>query len=143
MDLLTRALVGPGLAAAIAGGPALAGDGLRIALVAPSEVHAGEFLEIVARVHVERGPAAPVMLSARAEGTAIEVVRGRFLRGDAAQEGDGTLVFRIPVTARGTGDGLVDVRVRSYACEERCVAVEARQTVALHVGAPRASAIEP
>ena len=60
----------------------------------------------------------PLLLTARAEGTAIEVVRERMTRRDSNERQSGAMVFMVPVFGAQAGDGAVRVEVETYRCSE-------------------------
>jgi hypothetical protein len=76
---------------------------------------------------------APLLLTPRSEGTAVEVVRGRLLRSDAKSIDATHLRFEVPVVARSEGTAILRVDVSTYVCETRCVQVTASASRALHV----------
>jgi len=74
------------------------------------------------------------MVTPRAEGDAVEVVRGRLLRPDAVDPAASPLVFRIPIAAREPGPARVRVEVHSFVCEgDECQPVEGEAQVDLRV----------
>ncbi|HBQ16337.1 MAG TPA: hypothetical protein DEF51_36150, partial [Myxococcales bacterium] len=91
---------------------------LDVSLSDPGALTVGDRAEIVARV--SGAGAHPVMLTPSAEGTALEVVRGRLLRADARDPDASELELRIPIVARSAGTSVLRVRVAGYACEARC-----------------------
>lgn len=119
----------------LAAGPAAAQEGLQVEIEPPSELRQGDRTEIVARVAGSDG--LPVLVTPTSEGTAIEVVRGRLMRSDAADPDAAVLELRIPVVARQAGTAVLRVSVSGYACEARCRAVTAQTSVVIQVAATR------
>ena len=88
---------------------------LRVEVNAPESLHAGDRTFVELRVWADAQM--PVMVTPRAEGDAVEVVRGRLLRPDAVDPEASPLVFRIPIAAREPGPARVRVDVQSFTCE--------------------------
>jgi hypothetical protein len=76
---------------------------------------------------------APLLLTPRVEGSAVEVVRGRLSRSDAKALDATHLRFEVPVVARSEGTAILRVDVSTYVCEPRCVRVSASDSRVLHV----------
>lgn len=76
-------------------------------------------------------PDLPVIVSAHAEGRALEVVKGRLLRADAIDPEARPLRFELPLAATATGAAVLNVSALVYRCTVRCEAVrlEASQHV--------------
>ena len=114
-----RTELGVALAAVVAfGASALAQETagpLRVELVPPAALASGDRAMMELRVWVPAGDV-PVMVTPRAEGAAVEVVRGRLLRPDAVDAAASPLVFRIPIVAREPGPARLRVRVETFAC---------------------------
>lgn len=109
---------------------------LEVELADPGALTVGDRAEVIASV---RGAAShPLLLTPRAEGTALEVVRGRLLRADARDPDASVLELRIPVVARRAGTSVLRVSVSGYACEARCRRVEATASLVVRVR-PQAS----
>ncbi|MBO6936992.1 MAG: hypothetical protein JJ863_18620 [Deltaproteobacteria bacterium] len=105
---------------------------LRVELDAPASLRAGDRTTVELRVWAE--DERPVMVTPRAEGDAVEVVRGRLLRPDAVDPGATPLVFRIPIAAREPGPARVRVEVHSFTCEgDECRPVEGEAQLDLRV----------
>ena len=115
--LLAALLLGSSMAAAQAASPILSG---------PSILRAGDRATLELRVEV--GPELPVRVTPRAEGAALEVVRGSLLRPDAVDPEANPLVFRIPVVAREPGPARVHVRVQSFECAGEVCVPSTRET---------------
>ncbi|MBX3269037.1 MAG: hypothetical protein KF729_02180 [Sandaracinaceae bacterium] len=106
---------------------------LQVELEAPPALRRGDRTEIVVRV---RGAGEhPVLVTPSSEGTAIEVVRGRLMRADAADARAEVLELRVPIVARDAGTAVVRVRVAGYACAARCRAVRAEASLVVEVAA--------
>ena len=75
----------------------------------------------------------PLTLTPRVEGTALELVRGRFLRADAKQVDATHLRFEVPVVARGQGTAILRVELMTYACEPECRALTVQDSRVLRV----------
>jgi len=93
-------------------------------------------VEVLAQVRIEPPSDAPLLLTPEAEGAAVEVVRGRMLRGDADDPEAHPLRFRIPIVARGAGTAVLRVRVSTWACAERCRSLKGETSTVLRVTAP-------
>ncbi len=119
----------------LAAGSAAAQDALHVEIEPPAELRQGDRTEIVARVIGTDG--LPVLVTPTSEGTAIEVVRGRLMRSDAADPDAAVLELRIPVVARQAGTAVLRVSVSGYACDGRCRAVTAQTSVVIQVAATR------
>ena len=104
-------------------------------LVAPAELRTGDRTGITALVRLPGDE--PFLLTPHSEGTAVEVVRGRLMRGDADDPRAHPLRLRIPIVARHAGDSLVRVRLTGFACAERCEPVRAEAELRLQVSAAR------
>jgi hypothetical protein len=76
---------------------------------------------------------APLLLTPRIEGSAVEVVRGRLSRSDAKALDATHLRFEVPVVARSEGTAILRVDVSTYVCEPRCVPINASDSRVLHV----------
>lgn len=76
-------------------------------------------------------PDLPVIVSAHAEGRALEVVKGRLLRADAIDPEARPLRFELPLAATAPGAAVLNVSALVYRCIVRCEAVrlEASQQV--------------
>ncbi len=110
---------------------ALAQD-LRLELDAPDSLSAGDRATLELRVWAE--PEMPVMVTPRAEGAAVEVVRGRLLRPDAVDPEASPLVFRIPIVAREPGPARMRAVVQTFRCEgDDCEPADGEAQVELRV----------
>ncbi|MBX3247114.1 MAG: hypothetical protein KF901_08040 [Myxococcales bacterium] len=58
----------------------------------------------------------PVLVTPTHEGTAVEVVRGRLTRADAADPRARPLRFPIPIVAKESGVGVVRATVTTFEC---------------------------
>ncbi len=65
---------------------------------------------------------AQVIVSAHAEGRALDVVKGRLLRADAIDPAANPLRFELPVVAAAPGVALLNVTALTYSCAYRCEA---------------------
>ena len=105
---------------------------LRVMLAAPDELHAGDRASLELQVWAQSHQ--PVMVTPRSEGAAIEVVRGRLLRPDAADPLGEPLTFRIRIVAREPGPARVLVRVDTFHCDRgECEPWSEEARVALRV----------
>lgn len=120
---------------------AIADEGapLHVALELKSDLVAGDRTEVIATVRLRPRNDRPLLVTPQAEGTAIEVVRGRLLRSDADDPIAETLRFRIAIVAKEPGDSILRVRVLAYACELRCEAIRGEGVLPLRVVAERRS----
>lgn len=107
---------------------------IEVALEPPPRLSVGDRAEVIALVRTGERAGAPMLLTPSSEGSAVEVVRGRLMRGDAdPSEGD-VLRFRVPIVARTAGTAVVRVRVDGFACEaQRCLPLVVESSVALEV----------
>lgn len=95
-------------------------------------LRAGDRAEVVVRVR-GAGPH-PLLLTPRSEGSAIEVVRGRLMRAEAADPSADVLEFRVPIIAVLAGSSVLRLRVDGYACrEQHCRPVRAEASMLLSV----------
>jgi hypothetical protein len=109
------------------------GAGVSLEVRAPTELRAGARALLDVTVVLPANAAEPVLLTQSAEGEALEVVRGRFMRSDARDTDGGVLRFELPVLARAVGAGVVRVHALAYVCAPDCLALEreARTTVSV------------
>jgi hypothetical protein len=84
-------------------------------------------------VELANGASAPLLLTPRIEGSAVELVRGRLLRADARVLDATHLRFELPVVARSEGTAILRVEVTTYLCTTRCRRVLASESRVLHV----------
>lgn len=106
---------------------------LRLELDAPASLSAGDRTSLELRVWAD--PEMPVMVTPRAEGAAVEVVRGRLLRPDAEDPEGSPLVFRIPIVAREPGPARVRAAVQTFRCEgDDCEPARGEAQAELRVG---------
>jgi len=104
----------------------------RVTLDAPNTLRTGDRTAVELRVWAEADR--PVMVTPRAEGDAVEVVRGRLLRPDAVNPSASPLLFRIPIAAHEPGPARIWVEVQSFRCEgDECRPIEAEAQVEVHV----------
>lgn len=113
-------------------GPAAArGPGL--AIEAPEPLRVGDHRALVVTLSLPAAASPAVLLvTARGQGAALEIVRGRLLRADARDPAASPLVFDLPVVAREPGTAVVRVHAAAYDCRDgQCepVEVEAVKTV--------------
>jgi hypothetical protein len=106
---------------------------LSITLSAPDRITEGDRAALRVGVRLTPQNDLPMLVTPSSEGTAIEVVRGRLLRTDADDAGNGVLQFRVPVVARSTGTAIVRVRVVAYACDTLCREVRGERALTLRV----------
>jgi hypothetical protein len=118
------------------GQPARAGSGLALEVAGPTELHAGERAVLAIALELPPDFAPNVLLTPVAEGEALEVVRGRLMRGDARDTEGSNLRFDLPILAQTPGTGVVRVHALAYRCAPDCVAVEREARVSLVVLAP-------
>lgn len=122
-------LLGLGLIASVA----LAQAPKSIAIEAPATVRAGDRKTISVRVTLPADAAYPVLLTTSSEGSALEVVRGRFLREDAADPKATILRFDVPIVARVAGAAIFRAHVLTYRCTDRCVALEQEAEASIEI----------
>ena len=95
-----------------------------IAIEPHAALRAGDRATLVVRLDLPADAADPVLVTPASEGSALEVVRGRFVRLDAADPKAKTLRFEVPVVARAAGTAIFRAHVLFYRCEKTCTAVE-------------------
>src|SRR5262245_16646585 len=83
---------------------------------AAPRLRAGEVGVIGVRVRLTGGVMLPLLLTPSVEGQALEVVRGRLLRGDAVVLGPDALRFEVPVVARVAGTALLRIELATFQC---------------------------
>jgi len=98
---------------------------------APAELRVGARIMVPVLLDWDLAPDLPVIVSAHAEGRALEVVKGRLLRADAVDPEARPLRFELPLAATATGAAVLNVSALVYRCIVRCEAVrlEASQHV--------------
>jgi hypothetical protein len=106
---------------------------VRVEIQAQDTLERGGHLGVPVIVQLPAAAAAPLLLTPRIEGSAIEVVRGRLLRSDGKALDATHLRFDVPVVARSEGTAILRVDVSTYVCEPRCVPVSASGSRVLHV----------
>ena len=114
---------------------------LAVELVLPGRIALGDRGMAMVTVRVQGDGSLPLLLTPSAEGTALEVVRGRLLGSDAASavagpEGTTLLSFQVPFVARRAGAAVLKVRVLGYACSHRCRAIEVETRRMVTVATP-------
>ncbi len=104
--------------------------GPRLEVTGALELRVGAHSALSVVLTLPEGAAEPVLLTPTAEGEALEVVRGRLMRGDARRAQQGALYFELPVVAKSSGSSIVRIHALAYACrEDLCRAVEAETQV--------------
>lgn len=118
-----------------------------VRLEPPPQLMVGARAEVIARVQLGDRAGRPMLLTPSAEGTAVEVVRGRLTRADAdvAEGAPGEdareLLFRIPIVARMVGTAVVRVRVDGFSCRDGlCHALPIEESIAIEVSPAAARA---
>jgi hypothetical protein len=76
---------------------------------------------------------APLLLTPRIEGAAVELVRGRLLRSDGKRVDATHLRFEVPVVAKSAGTAILRVHVATYLCEDSCRRIEQAASAVLEV----------
>lgn len=99
----------------------------------PPSLTVGDRASVIAVVRITPAGDRPVLVTPSSEGTAVEVVRGRLLRGDADDPDAEELRFSIPIVARAPGTAVLRVHVSGWACAERCRPVEDDAEVVMRV----------
>jgi hypothetical protein len=136
--------VGPDTPVRLAGLLALLGSLCSVSLAAAPEVSLalqpehhlteGEHTAIEVVVQLpSASPVLPVLLTPRIEGAAVELARGRLLRGDAKPVDETHLRFELPVVARSLGTAILRVTVRTYICDTTCRHVDAAASAVIDV----------
>lgn len=99
----------------------------------PPTLVEGQRATVIAVVDVS--PELPLLLTPSSEGTALDVIRGRLLRGDALDSDARPLRFAIPVVARGPGAAILRVHLSTFRCgdDDECVPVEAEASLTLRI----------
>jgi len=97
------------------------------------ELHVGDRAALSVTLSLPASAAAPLLLTQSVEGEALEVVRGRLMRGDARDPTAQPLVFDVPVSARAPGTSIVRVHALVYLCASQCRAVELEQRLSVVV----------
>jgi hypothetical protein len=110
-----------------------ADEPVRVEIRAPADLRPGMHANITVRVTLPQGKGTPLLLTPKAEGSAVEVVRGRLFRADAKTLPDGTLTFELPVLARSEGTAILRVEVMTYVCNARCERVTYSESQVLRV----------
>lgn len=108
---------------------------LEVSLEAPDGLTVGDRAEVIAILRLRPANDLPVLVTPSAEGTAVEVVRGRLLRADASEDdaATGTLRFAVPIVAKGPGTAVLRVRAMGWACDRRCRQSTGETTVTVRV----------
>ena len=108
---------------------------LRLALGSLPALEVGKRATLEVRLFFPGEESRPLLLTASAEGVAVDVVRGRMMRGDAEDPAGSPLVFRVPLVARAAGTSVLRVRVDGYVCRPGCQAAAANATLSVEVRA--------
>lgn len=87
-----------------------------------TELRVGARASIPLLLHWRGTRPVQIIVSAHAEGRALDVVRGRLLRADAIDPEANPLRFDLPVVAAAPGVALLTVTALSYPCAFRCEA---------------------
>lgn len=95
----------------------------------------GEASTLTIEVDLPSDAAKPLLVTVRAEGAALEVVRGRVSREDARASQTSKLAFAIPVVSHAPGSSVVRAHLRYFRCAETCSAEEAVTTSVVEVRA--------
>jgi hypothetical protein len=106
---------------------------LRVEIQGENTLEHAAHLGVPVVVQLPAAANAPLLLTPRVEGSAVEVVRGRLSRSDAKALDATHLRFDVPVVARSEGTAILRVDVSTYVCEPRCVPVSASDSRVLHV----------
>jgi hypothetical protein len=93
-------------------------------LEVPADLHVGEHARVLLSARLPTGAAKPLLVTPFREGSALEIVKGRLLRSDAADATANPLRFELPVVALAPGAAVIGVRVLAYVCRDTCRAVE-------------------
>jgi hypothetical protein len=100
-------------------------------------LHAGDRTELVVEIVLATGLDARLALTPSAEGSTLEVVRGRLLSSDARRETDESgrthLVFAIPVIAHAPGAAVLRVDVDALVCNGACAHVQRSERFPIEV----------
>jgi len=112
---------------------ALAEPSPPISIEIPQGLHAGDRKTVRVSVALPEGAAEAVLLTTGSEGTALEVVRGRFLRPDAVDPKARDLLFDVPIMARAAGVAIFRAHLLAYRCAEACTAFEHEAQVSIEV----------
>ena len=92
-----------------------------LTVVVPETVHVDDHVALTLTLTLPSDARGPLLVTPRAQGSAIEVVRGRLMRSDAKDANGNPLVFELPVLARSAGQAVVSVRAQLVRCvAERC-----------------------
>jgi len=89
-----------------------------------ASMRVGDRASLVVRLDLPADASEPVLLTTGSEGSALEVVRGRFVRLDAKGPSASALRFEVPLVARAAGSAIFRAHVLFYRCAKICVAVE-------------------
>lgn len=112
---------------------AAAEPSLELAIADPGVLRVGERRSIELTVRVTPDSGAPLVITPVSEGTAVEVVRGRLFRSDAADPEADELRLQVPVAVRAEGTSVLRVNALGYICTPRCRAVRASTSAVLSV----------
>ncbi|MCS6799174.1 MAG: hypothetical protein NZ898_11720 [Myxococcota bacterium] len=103
----------------------------------PEALTVGGRGELQCLVRLEPPADEPLVLTVRAEGDALEVLRRRLLRVDAARPSDDPLELRVPVLGRAPGTAVLRVRLETWSCRVgSCRRVVVERNARLRVDAP-------
>lgn len=79
----------------------------------------------------------PMLLTITLDGTAAELLQGRFLRGHGeSSQGGEMITFRVPILGRGGGAAVLWAELRSFRCGERCRAVQLEAQTRIQIVEP-------
>ncbi len=93
-----------------------------LTIEAAAELRVGTRTSVPLVLHWQGARPVQVLVSAHAEGRALDVVKGRLLRADAIDPEANPLRFELPVVAAASGVALLNVTVLAYPCAFRCAA---------------------
>lgn len=103
---------------------------------APTELRVGARITVPVILDWPVAPDLPVVVSAHAEGRALEVVKGRLLRADASDPNARPLRFDLPLAATAPGTAVLNVSALVYRCIVRCESVRLETSQQVLVRAP-------
>jgi hypothetical protein len=96
-----------------------------LSLELPPDLRVGQHARLVLSLHLPPTAARPLLVTPFHEGAALEIVKGRLLRGDALDPTANPLRFELPILALAPGAAVIGARLLAYLCAaEQCRAVE-------------------
>jgi hypothetical protein len=119
--------------AAITASFAVRAEAETVTITSERTLFVGEASSLSIKVALPSDAAQPLLLTVHAEGSALDVVRGRMSRESARTLPSSALSFAVPVIGRVPGTAVVRAHARFFRCTDTCRAQEAAAVLAVEV----------